>query len=71
MRSVSLSHLVLQAGAEDDVIVGHLPPTRHTDVSGLPVDGHHLPGHHIDAGMQRELVQVSAAVCMTAGREED
>lgn len=69
---VSFSHLVLQACTEDEVIIGHLPKTRHQDVLGLPVDAHHLPSHHIDAGMQGQLGQVSAAVCVTAGsRDED
>lgn len=69
--SVSLSHLVLQACTQDEVIVGHLPTTTHKDVFGLPVDANHLPSHHVNAGMQRDLGQVSAAVCVTEGREED
>lgn len=55
MKSASLSHLVLQARTEDEVIIQHLPITRYKDVFGLPVDAHHLPSHHVDAGMQREL----------------
>lgn len=70
MKSVSLSHLVLQARTEDEVIVVYLPTTGHKNVFGLPVDAHHLPRHHGDAGLQRELGQVSAAVCMTVGNEE-
>lgn len=63
----SSSHLVLEACAEDEVVVRHLLTTRHQDVFGLPVNAHHLLTHHTDAGVQRELGQVSAAVCMTAG----
>lgn len=66
-----LSHLVLQAHTEDEVIVGNLLTARHEDIFGLPVDAHHLPSDHGDAGVQRQLGQVPAAVCMTAGSEED
>lgn len=65
-------HLVLQARTEDEVIVGHLHTVGHQDKFRLPVDAHHLPGDHTDAGVQREPGKVSAAVRMTAGnREED
>ena len=69
--TVSCAHPVLQAGTEDEVIVGHLLTTRHTDIFGLPVDAHHLPSHHVDVGMQRKPGQVSAAVCMTVRSEEN
>lgn len=64
-----MCHLVLQARAEDEVIVGHLPGTRHPDVFGLPVDAHHLASHYIDVGMQREPSLVSAAVCVTTAEK--
>lgn len=62
----SVAHLVLQARTQDQVIVGHSPASRHTHAFGLPVDAHHLPGHHGDTGVQRQLGQVSTAVCMAA-----
>lgn len=65
-----MSHLILQARTEDQVIVGNLPAARHQDIFGLPFDGNHLACHHGDAGVQRQLGQVPAAVCMTAGSEE-
>ena len=66
---LSVCHLVLQAGAEDQVVVGHRHSTGHQNVFGLPVDGHHLPAHHADAGVQRQPGQISAAVRMTARRK--
>jgi len=61
------AHLVLEARAEHQVVVGHLHAAGHADQLGLPVDGHHLPGHHGNAGTQRQLGQVSGAVGVTAG----
>lgn len=63
------SRLVLEARAQDEVVVGQLHAAGHQDAFGLPVDAHHLPGHRGNAGLQGELGQVSSAVCMTAGRE--
>lgn len=62
-----VTNLVLQARAEDEVVVGNLPAPGHQHMFGLPVDAEHLPCHHADAGAQRQLGQVAAAVSMTAG----
>lgn len=60
------AHLVLQACAQDQVVVAHSPASRHMHALGLPVDAHHLPSHHGDSGVQGQLGQVSADVCMAA-----
>lgn len=52
------------------MIIGHTPAPRHAHKFGLPVNGHHLSGHRGDAGVQRQLGQVSAAVSMAAKSEE-
>lgn len=69
-NAIELSDLVLQARAEDQVVVGNPPAVAHTHVLGLPVDAHHLARHHGDAGAQGQLGQVSAAVSVTAGCEQ-
>ena len=63
---VGVAHLVLQARTQHEVVVGHSPASSHTHALGLPVDAHHLSGHHGDAGAQRQLGQVSTGVGMAA-----
>lgn len=60
------AHLVLQACAQDQVVVTHSPASRHMHALGLPVDAHHLPSHYGDSGVQGQLGQVSADVCVAA-----
>lgn len=52
------------------MIIGHTPAPRHAHKFGLPVNGHHLSGHRGDAGVQRQLGQVSTAVSMAEQSEE-
>lgn len=58
----SAPYLILQASAEDQVIVGETPSARQADELALPVDGHHLSSYHADIVVEGLLVKVPAAV---------
>lgn len=65
----SVPYLVLQASAEDQVVVGEAPSVGQTDKPALPVDGHHLGSHHADIVVKGLLVKVPAAVGVTTVEE--
>ncbi len=60
-----VSDLVLQAGAEDQIVILHFTPLHQLHVFGLAVDGPHLTGHHADPGAQRQPGLILIAVAVT------
>ncbi len=60
-----VSDLVLQAGAEDQIVILHFTTLHQLHVFGLAVDGPHLTGHHADPGAQRQPGLILIAVAVT------
>ena len=59
--------LVLLAGAEQEVVVRHLPASWQQHVIGRSVDPRHLAGHHVDPGAERKLGVVALTVAVAVG----
>ncbi len=58
-------YLILQAGAEDQIVILHFTILHHLHLFGLAVDGPHLTRHHADPGAQRQLGLILIAVAVT------
>lgn len=61
MALSSVPYLVLQASAENQVVVGEAPTAGQADEPALPVDSHHLGSHNTDIVVEGLLVKVPAA----------
>jgi len=60
-----VSDLILQAGAEDQIVIVHSAISHQLHVFVLAVDGLHLTRHHADPGAQRQLGLILIAVAVT------
>lgn len=65
MLCLCVSDLILQAGAEDQIVILHVTILHQLHVFGLAVDGLHLTRHHADPGAQRQPSLILIAVAVT------
>lgn len=65
LMCLCVSDLVLQAGAEDQIVILHFTTLHQLHVFGLAVDGLHLTCHHADPGAQRQPGWILIAVAVT------
>lgn len=65
MLCLCVWYLILQAGAEDQIVILHFTILHQLHLFGLAVDGPHLTRHHADPGAQRQLGLILIAVAVT------
>lgn len=70
MLCLCVSDLILQAGAEDQIVIVHFTIRHQLHVLVLAVDGLHLTRHHTDPGAKRQLGLILIAVAVTVEEQK-
>lgn len=66
----SIPYLVLQASAQDQVVIGEAPTAGQGNEPALSVNSHHLGSQNVDIVVEGLLVKVSAAGGVATVEEE-
>lgn len=70
MLCLCVSDLILQAGAEDQIVIVHFTTRHQLHMLALAVDGLHLTRHHTDPRAQRQLGLILVAVAVTVEEQK-